>query len=328
MNTLNINKITIPLSSGYMISTGETVNQSDEVNNSTIVGIDQDRKPIAGKIYKENANTERSERLSIQDSTGKTTWLLPENKVLAKNGTGITFIEAQDLQPGDTVFGINGWAFNPMREEVLWKFGKNFSPYLYGLLWGLKEISHADWLNDKSIDIPVFASEELLFELHSIGFAINEKEQTIDLYSGLSRIAKRNKMLINEVVDYLATDTLITQMIEAPEMAQRGFIAGLQELFRNNKISETDEEFIIPLSAEQNEYLYTIYTNLGEPIQINDYNNIQYLLVKRQNRHNVVYAQGLVAREVQTIQHVPGRIEVVDIITSNNAIMAGNLLVK
>lgn len=178
------------------------------------------------------------------------------------------WVNAEDLQPGDEVYIAMGWNYSQYRTEQPWPFNKYLSPYLFGILWGLRNYKEQDWNSQKyTIEIPALSRETLKEELHESAFRFN-KAGKMSLVKGLNKLADKNGITVEDVLKHVDSAELPDFLYSASPNVYYGFFAGIREVFGNKELSE--EELLIILNDRAASNLQQMYTNHGQPANVSD----------------------------------------------------------
>jgi len=200
----------------------------------------------------------------IETANGQVLKCTHNHPILAsREDKGLGWVMAADLLTSDTVYLALGWNYSPVRKETPWKFGKYLSPYLFGLIWALSNFSKEKWAKDVVIDLPKLSRPSLKEELSDFGFTFNKKGQ-MNLNPGLEKIARKNKITVEEVLEILTPVNIPAYVYAAPMIAQHAIIAGVQEIFANKGLHER-EFYVVLKEIEALRDLQQLYTNYGQP---------------------------------------------------------------
>lgn len=185
---------------------------------------------------------------------------------LVNRAGSLDWVNAEDIKIGDTVFAASGWNHSPERQEEEWPFRHNLSPYHLGTLWAIRNYGLDNWREDHLITLPKISREGLREELHLIGFHFNKAGQ-LNTRKGLAKIARKNKLSIEQVLDLFDTTNLPDFLYGAPRDFVMGFLTGVQEVFVNKDFSK-EEMVVVFRRTEALRNLQQLYYNYGKTATI------------------------------------------------------------
>lgn len=219
----------------------------------------------------------------------------------SRKNKGLSWVKAEDLRVGDELYAALGWNYSPSRENVEWPYKKNLSPYVLGLLWSLRNYSRQDWRNEKFIELPRISKEGLRDELSEIGFSFN-KAGKLNTTNGLAKIARKNKITVEDVFDLIDTPNLPDFVYGADTNHIAAFVSGVQEVFANKEIYE-DEIYIVFNNTEALHNLQQFYLNYGQPATLSKDSKarLEYLKVPFEGK-DTIFAHGPTATRITSIE--------------------------
>ncbi len=201
------------------------------------------------------------ETLTVTTVDGQQLTTTLNHPYLVKRGEKTGWLKAEGLRVGDALFTATGWNYSPERLEQEWPHSHNLSPYLIGVLWAIRNYGLDNWREDHLITLPRISREGLKEELHLIGFHFNKAGQ-LNTRKGLAKIARKNKITISQVLDYVDTTDLPDFLYAAQKDAVIAFLTGVQEVFVNRDIYE-EEMIVVFRRAEALRNLQQLYINYG-----------------------------------------------------------------
>jgi hypothetical protein len=217
----------------------------------------------------------------------------------SRKNQGLAWVKGEDLRVGDELYVALGWNYSPGRETMEWPYRKNLSPYLYGLMWALCNFSTQDWKTEKFIDLPRISRPGLREELSEIGFTFNKAGQ-LNTSNGLAKIARKNKMTVEEILDMFQSPELPDYVYGAGVNHVSAFTSGVMEIFANRE--KNPEELYIVLNDKALRNLQQFYLNYGQPavITTDSKSGLQYIKVPFESR-DTIFAHGPTATRITSI---------------------------
>lgn len=208
---------------------------------------------------------------------------------------------AEDLHVGDELYVALGWNYSPARQEVEWPFRKNLSPYVLGVLWSLRNYSRQDWRTENLIDLPRISRPELREELSEMGFTFT-KAGKMNTDNGFAKIARKNKIEVNDVLDLIDTPELPSFLYGADNNHLVAFFSGVREVFVNKAVYP-DELYVVYKNDAALKNLQQLYLNYGQPaIFAHDSKaRLSYLKVPFDNK-DTIFAHGPTATKITSIE--------------------------
>jgi hypothetical protein len=150
--------------------------------------------------------------------------------LVSKNGSSPEWVEAQNITVGDIAYTSLGWSLNPSASTEQWPLPNGLSPYVYGVLWALKNMRGS--LDESSlIRLPRVTREEAKFELKDLGFK-KAKQGMLSAGNALRKIARKAGWSTEQVVSSL-TETVPMFVQSASLTDKQAFISGVSEIFSN-----------------------------------------------------------------------------------------------
>lgn len=208
---------------------------------------------------------------------------------------------AEELRTGDDLYVALGWNYSPQRQEVEWPFRKNFSPYTLGVLWSLRNYSKQNFREENIIELPKISRPELREELSEMGFTFNRAGK-MNTDKGFAKIARKNKMEIEDVLTIIDTPELPNWLFGADTNHLVAFMAGVREIFVNKEVFP-DELYVVFNNDEALRNLQQLYLNYGQPASMNRDSKagISYLKVPFDQK-DTIFAYGPTATKISSIE--------------------------
>lgn len=218
----------------------------------------------------------------------------------SKKGKNLGWVKAEDLNIGDELYTAIGWNYAPDNIETAWPFKHNLSPYHLGTLWALRNYGTEDWRETHLITLPKIARDGLREELHEMGFHFNKAGQ-MNTRKGLAKIARKNKMEIEDVLQLFDRDDL-------PEWAYTptaftGFLAGVREVFVNKEIYAEELYVVFRRSPQALRTLQQYLNNYGQPSTIHQdpKSGMEYLKTPFESK-DTVFSYGTKVTRISSIK--------------------------
>lgn len=241
----------------------------------------------------------------------------------SRQAKNLGWVNGEDLRVGDELYISQGWNYAPEREELEWPYRKNLSPYLFGLLWTLRNFSKQNLREEHLINLPPISRAGLREELREIGFIFNKKGQ-LNTRKGFAKIAKKNKMEVDDLLNLIDTPKLPDYVYGADRNHITAFITGIREVFANKEIYE--EELMMVMNVEALKNLQQFFLNLGQPATIKQdaKSGISYMKTPFESKETV-YAYGPTATRVASIEIIeqPEHTVAIEVEGSHTHITAG-----
>jgi hypothetical protein len=284
-----------------LLPTGAVIPASELKENDQVVSWTKEKGLHVGNVsfvgdngYHKTVTLTTSSGQTITTTLNHPFWSSRKNKNLG-------WVQGEDLNLGDEVYIGLGWNYSPERQEIVWPYAKNLSPYLFGLLWTLRNYSRQDLRTEHLIDLPPIARAGLQDELKEIGFIFN-KAGKLNTRKGFAKIARKNGMEVEDLLDLIDTPDLPDFVYGGSKAHIAAFIAGTKEVFANREIYS--EEVIIVLNTKlalQN--LQQFFLNYGQPASIHrdQKNGLQYMKVPFEST-DTIYAYGPTASRITSIE--------------------------
>jgi hypothetical protein len=183
----------------------------------------------------------------------------------SQRGKNLGWVKAEDLKVGDELYTAIGWNYAPDHVDLEWPFRHNLSPYVLGMLWAIRNYGLEDWREQHLINLPKIARDTLREELHEVGFHFNKAGQ-LNTRKGLAKIARKNKIEIEDVLDLFDREDL-PDFAYTPK-AFPGFLAGVREVFANREVYKDELYVVFRRSPEALRTLQQYLLNYGQPATI------------------------------------------------------------
>lgn len=284
-----------------LLPTGATKFAADLVEGEEVVAWTKEKGLHTSRVSYVGDNGDHKVATITTNSGQKITTTLNHPFWSSRKNQGLSWIMAKDLKVGDELYVALGWNYSPAREAVEWPYGKNLSPYVLGMLWSLCNYSKQDWRNEKFIELPGVSRQGLRDELKEIGFSFN-KAGKLNTSNGLAKIARKNKISMDDLFDLIDTPTLPDFVYGADSNHITGFIAGIQEVFANKEIFN-EEVYVVFHNREALENLQQFYLNYGQPALIgkDPKRKLEYLKVPFDS-DETIFAHGPAATRIVGIE--------------------------
>lgn len=221
----------------------------------------------------------------------------------SRKSQGIGWLTADQLQLGDEVYVAMGWNYNKHRQNVEWKYNKYLSPYIFGVLWAIRNFNNQDFtIDDKTpIALPPISNEGLQLELREMSFKFNRHGQILP-NRGISKIAKKNKVEVEEILNLINSPKLPDFVYGADTNSYFGFITGILEVFANRTIS--NEEILVVMNEEALTSLQALYTNYGQPATlVRDPRTKQNYLKAPFETKDTIFTHGTMSTRVISLEY-------------------------
>lgn len=219
----------------------------------------------------------------------------------SRRNKNLSWVTAENLRPGDEVYIGMGWNYSPKRTSKPWPFNKYLSPYLFGVLWALRNYTNQDWSSQKyTINIPPTSKESLREELHESAFRFN-KAGKMSLVKGLQKIASKNQTSVEKILALINTPTLPDFLYAGSQNTYYGFFSGIREVFLNKEISEN--ELVILTNQEAALHLQQLYINYGQPAVVTSVPSSEHVFVKVPfETEETIYSHGATPTRIADIE--------------------------
>ena len=284
-----------------LLPTGAIINASELRENDKVVSWTKEKGLHVGNVSYVGDNGFHK-TVTLTTSSGQTiTTTLNHPFWSSRKNKNLSWVQGGDLKMGDEVYIGLGWNYSPERQEIAWPYGKNLSPYLFGLLWTLRNYSRQNFREEHLIDLPPIARAGLRDELNEIGFIFN-KAGKLNTRKGFAKIARKNKIEVEDLLDLIDTPELPEFVYGGSKAHVAAFIAGAKEVFANREIY-ADEIVIVLKSSIALRNLQQFFLNYGQPASIHrdTKNNLQYMKVPFEST-DTIYAYGPTASRITSIE--------------------------
>ncbi len=280
---------------------GSTKPAIDIVEGDEIVAWDKTSGLHTAKVLYAGDNGNHKTVTVTTISGHKLTTTLNHPYWASRKSQKLSWVQAEDLKVGDEVYIAMGWNYSQYRQPINWPFNKYLSPYTFGVLWALRNFNNTDWAEKTPMALPPISGEGLKQELQEMSFKFNREGNVIPT-RGLTKIAKKNDMTLDELLELLNTPELPAFVYAGNQNSYGGFLTGIMEVFANRSISH--EELIVVMNQEALVNLQAVYTNYGQQTQlINDNRSSHSYLKAPFETKDTIFTHGISATKIVDLEY-------------------------
>jgi hypothetical protein len=212
------------------LENGSTVEAQNLLEGDRVVAWSRDKSLHAAEVTYVGDNGVQP-IIKIETDLGFTLECTENHPILvSKNGSAPDWVEASNVDAGNVAYTSLGWALSPSAKHEEWPLPNGLSPYVFGVLWALKNMRGS--LDENSlIRLPRVTREEARLELKDLGFK-KAKQGMLSSGNALRKIARKAGWTTAQVSEAL-TESVPTFVHSASIIDKQAFISGVSEIFSN-----------------------------------------------------------------------------------------------
>lgn len=213
-----------------LLSSGETVAAKYLIEGDEIVAWDEKKNLHPAHITHVGDNGVKP-IVKITTDLGLTLECTENHPILtSRDNQTKTWTEAASIEEGDIAYTTLGWSLNPNAKTAEWPLPNGLSPYVFGVLWALKNMRGS--LQESSIiRLPKVTRDEAKTELKDLGFK-KTKNDSLSAGNALRKIARKANWTPQQVSEAL-TEEVPPFIFGVDKTQKEAFIAGVSEIFFN-----------------------------------------------------------------------------------------------
>ena len=222
--------------------------------------------------------------------------------LISQDGKKFEWVEASQVEPGDIAYASLGWALNPNSTSEEWPLPNGLSPYVFGVLWALKNMRGS--LDESTlVRLPRVTREEAKLELKDLGFK-KARQGMLSAGNALRKIARKAGWTPNDVTEAL-TETIPNYVYSAPLEAKKAFLSGVSEIFFNPEKGK-DITYIVLKNRNSLISLNQLVLSMGiiGKYGVDKNSGLQYVRIPRTNL-DTIFGYGIHPTKVVSADRMP-----------------------